>query len=124
MAALTQDETSAKAEIVCRFENGQTVKSAYTVSENGVFVDVCGEGEIAFSLPAFEFDGETHTEIVAGKHTLEIRYEGRVCRYETDGKVVDLGYAAENRNGHYRAFAATGNNTLSVHITITEKDGE
>lgn len=124
VAALTQEKASAKAEIVCCFENGKTAKSAYTVSENGVFVEVCGEGEIAFSLPAFEFDGETHTEIVAGEHTLEIRYEGWVCRYETDGKVVDLGYAAENRNGHYRAFAATGKNALAVHITMTKQDGK
>ena len=124
VAALTQEKASAKAEIVCCFENGKTAKSAYTVSENGVFVEVCGEGEIAFSLPAFEFDGETHTEIVAETHTLEIRYEGWVCRYETDGEVVDLGYTAENRNGRYRAFAATGKNAIAVRMTITKQDDE
>lgn len=121
VAALTHGEKSAKAEIVCRFENGKTAKSAYTVSENGVSVAVCGEGEIAFSLPAFEFDGEAHTEITASVHALEICYEGWVCRYETDGEVIDLGFTAENRNGRYRAFAAVGEGALHVNILIFKK---
>ena len=124
ITALSQGKTDAKAELLCRFEGGKTVKSAVTVSKNGVLVEVCGDGEIAFSLPAFDFDGEAHTETSAKEYTLEIRYEGWVCRYETDARIVDLGFTAENRNGRYRAFAATGKGALSVRITIlpdTEK---
>jgi hypothetical protein len=121
VVALTQSDGCAKAEIVCCFESGKTVKSAYTVSENGVCVAVCGEGEIAFSLPAFEFDGETHTEITADEHTLQIRYEGWVCRYVTDGRIIDLNSVAENRNGRYRAFSAIGKEHLGVHIEILKE---
>jgi hypothetical protein len=121
VVALTQSDGCAKAEIVCCFESGKTVKSAYTVSENGVCVAVCGEGEIAFSLPAFAFDGETHTGITADEHTLQIRYEGWVCRYVTDGRIIDLNSVAENRNGRYRAFSAIGKEHLGVHIEILKE---
>lgn len=68
--------------------------------------------------PAFSFDGECITEITAREHTPEIRYQGRVCRYETDGRVADLGYTAQNRNGYYRAFAAVGECALHIKIII------
>jgi hypothetical protein len=57
-------------------------------------------------------------DIVAKKHTLEIRYGGWICRYESDGEIADLNCTAENRNGRYRAFAATGWDTLCVKINI------
>lgn len=123
VTALTQGEKCAHAEIACRFENGKTVKSTYTVSENGVYLDLRGEGELALALPAFDFDGEARTEITAKKQALEIRYEGWVCRYESDGEIVDLGYTVENRNGRYRAFAAVGESSLSVKISILEERG-
>lgn len=122
-AKLGHDDQTATAELLCCFANGIAVKGFYTVSENGVTVDLCGEGDIAFSLPAFAFDGETHTEITVAPNLLEIRYEGYVCRYETNGNVVDLGFTAENRNGCYRAYAAVNNKALHVKITI-EKDGK
>ena len=118
VVALSQDDGCAGSELCCRFADGKNVKSAITVSENGVLAEAFGDGEIAFSLPAFAFDGETNTEIVAGAHTLEIHYGGWVCRYETDGEITDLGFTAENRNGRYRAFAATGKNALCVQIRI------
>jgi hypothetical protein len=118
--ALSEGEQEASAALSCRFENGKTVNNRYTVSERGVSVELDGEGEIAFSLPAFDFDGEAHTEITADKHTLEIAFEGWVCRYSTDGEVVDLGFTAENRNGRYRAFAAVGKDALRVNIEILQ----
>ena len=117
------DDKAAALELLCSFANGMAVKGRYTVSEKGVTVDLLGEGDIAFSLPAFAFDGETHTEITVAPSLLEVRYEGYVCRYETSGNVVDLGFTAENRNGCYRAYAAVNNKALHVKITI-EKDGK
>lgn len=125
VTALSQGDKCARGELCYRFANGKTVKSVYTVSKNGVLVEAFGNGELAFSLPAFDFDGETHTEIVTDAHALEIHYEGWICRYETDGEVRALGYTAENRNGRYRAFAAVAENTLSVKISIfEERDSE
>ncbi len=118
VTALSHGEDSATTALVCRFANGETAKSAYTVSKNGVLIEIEGAGEIAFSLPAFAFDGERETRIVASENVLEIHYEGWVCRYETDGKIIDLDKTAQNRNGHYRAFAAVGEQTLGIKIEI------
>jgi hypothetical protein len=118
---LSHTDESATALLICRFSSGKAVKSRYTVSKNGVSVSIDGAGEIAFSLPAFEFDGETHTEITTDEHTLQIRYEGWVCRYVTDGRIIDLNSVAENRNGRYRAFSAIGKEHLGVHIEILKE---
>jgi hypothetical protein len=119
---LAHGERSARATLSCCFENGESVKSCYTVSENGVLIENSGKGEIAYLLPAFAFDGEVQTRITVADHTLEIGYGGWVCRYKTNGTVLDLGQSAENRNGAYRAFAATGKDTLCVQIEILREE--
>lgn len=109
----------AQASLLCRFENGKTVKEHYSVSESGVSVRLEGEGEVAFGLPALCFDGEKKVKIEAGAHTLCICYEGWRCRYTTDGAVLPCpDKIAANRNGHYRVFVAQAQKTLSVRIEI------
>ena len=56
-------DTSATVALLCRFPGGETVQSTYTVDKTGVSIEVCGNGEVAFSLPAFFFDGDTYTAI-------------------------------------------------------------
>lgn len=115
------DISSAFATLACRFETGKCVQEHYTVNENGVKIALEGDGKIAFSLPAFCFDGEKVPEIVAEKHTLTIGYEGWVCRYTTSGEIVDLNKIAANRNGHYHIFIATSENNLNVKIEIIKQ---
>ena len=67
------------------------------------------------------FDGETSPVIAAGAQSLTVSYRGWVCRYETDGEIVDLGYKAANRHGHYRAFAARGEDEITVTIRILKE---
>ena len=116
-------DTGTKAEyagatLLCRFAAGRTIKEHYTVSKQGVSVTLEGDGEIAFSLPAFCFDGEKLPKIVAERRSLTISYEGWVCRYTTDGSILDLDQIAANRNGHYRVFLAAAQNVLNVNIEI------
>ncbi len=116
---LTKDDAAAAASMLCRFADGQSVRESYTVGENGVQIDVTGEGTLAYMLPAFFFDGEAHPEIRLDGRTLRIFYDGWLCRYCTDGEITDLGKIAANRNGHYRAFAAVAEKNLRVRIEIT-----
>lgn len=118
VSALSEGKQEANAEIICRFTNGKITKNRYTVAENGVLIEISCEGKLAHMLPAFAFDGETETTIQASAHELTIAYRGWLCRYTTTGEIVDLSVTARNRNGHYRAFAAVGENTLSVEISI------
>ena len=92
----------------------------YTLSAEGVNIENRGKGKIFYMLPAFDFDGEKHTEITCGETELAVSYEGWTCRYRTDGKILDSGKTAANRNGHYRVFYAEGTDQLTVKIEITK----
>ena len=111
------DENSAFADIICR-HNGAEVISKYTLNENGVNIDVYGDGEVAFMLPAFSFDGETASEIRSTENILEIFYEDWICRYSTNGSIADLKIRGGNRNGIYEAYFAKENKNLNVKIEI------
>lgn len=110
----------ASATLLCRFVNERTIKECYTVNEGGVSIRAEGDGEIGYVLPAFCFDGEVSPKIVAEKNSLTVSYDGWVCRYITDGRILNLNKIAANRNGHYRLFLATAQNALNVKIEITK----
>ena len=118
VTALSHGDEVANAEMLCRFENGKATKNRYTVSKSGVMIEITGEEKVAHMLPAFAFDGECETSIVCTENTLEVIYKGWMCRYTTSGRIVDLEKTAQNRNGHYRAFAAIGSEQLNVQIEI------
>ena len=88
------------------------------LSSAGLESTLKGTGEVAMRLPAFAFDGERETLVSCDGKSLEIRYRGWVCRYETDGTVRDTGEVCCNRNGRYRAFEARGEKSLSVRVSI------
>ena len=111
---------SASATISCKFADGKTVREGYTVSKDGVSVCVDGDGRIGYTLPAFCFDGETTPSITVGENELTVEYEGWICRYTTDGVISDMKKTAANRNGHYRTFIATSQNTVNIKIQITK----
>ncbi|MBO5790361.1 MAG: hypothetical protein J6R40_04305, partial [Clostridia bacterium] len=114
-------DSLAQAELLCRFADGQAVRSKYTVTEDGITVDVLGENEVALLLPAFHFDGAQHTEIIQSDQRLSVAYGGWVCYYETDGALLDLKQTGGNRHGHYRAFCATASKRLQVRICISKQ---
>ena len=112
------DEQSAEVLFRCVNKAGKTVLAKYKVDASGVQIEITGEGKVACMLPAFAFDGETHTEIRAEENSLTVSYEGSRCRYTTDGILVDMNQLAGNRNGHYRVFRAEAENRVKVHIEI------
>ena len=114
-------DDSAWATLRCQFADGRSVLEAYNVSADGVDIALKSEGSFGYALPAFSFDGEASPTIVATENTLTVSYLGWVCRYTTDGTILALGKTAANRNGHYQAFLATGNDTLHIKITITKE---
>ena len=113
----TRDD-AAFAVLSCDFPTEGSVETRYTVSEDGVDIEVLGDREIAYLLPAFHFDGETYSEITMKESTLTVSYQGWLCRYTVNGRIEDLGRSACNRNGHYRAFLATGKERLKISVEI------
>jgi hypothetical protein len=94
------------------------LRADYKIDSDGVTVTVSGEGQILHLLPAFSFDGEKETKITLQDKTLEIEYEGHVCRFTTDGIIRDLGKTAYNRNGYYRLFYADNQDSLTIKIEL------
>ena len=113
-------ESKATASLKCLFNGEKSVTESYTVDESGVTVTAKGEGRVGFALPAFDFDGETHTNISACEHSLTVAYDGWLCRYTTDGTIVDLNQPTANRNGHYKTFLAIGEQELNIKIEIVK----
>ena len=120
LVSLREELDCASAEISCAFSDSRIISTLCKVGGDGVCLELSGNGDIACMLPAFTFDGEESTEIAESDSTLTVSYGGWVCLYETDGKILDLGFTSANRNGHYRAFCAESRDTLKVKITVNK----
>lgn len=120
LVSLREELDCASAEISCAFSDKRIISTLCKVGGDGVCLELSGNGDIACMLPAFTFDGEESTDIAESDSTLTVSYGGWVCLYETDGKILDLGFTSANRNGHYRAFCAESRDTLKVKITINK----
>ena len=120
--ALEAEEDRAWIQAECCFGD-KRASVRYTLDWDGLTVEVSGTGAVACLLPAFCYDGEQAARIEAGEQTLAVSYEGWQCRSVTDGRILDLHRVGGNRNGHYKAFCAAGENRLRVRIRI-EKDEE
>ncbi|MBQ9431721.1 MAG: hypothetical protein IJU44_09240 [Kiritimatiellae bacterium] len=88
------------------------------LTKDGLSSELRGEGDVAISLPAFEFDGKEKTGISCADGALIVRYRGWRCVYRTGGTIVDTGISCCNRNGRYRAFEARGKGRLSFSVSI------
>ena len=112
------DEDSAYAALKTVFPNEKNLITEYTVNADGVRIEVSGEGNPAYQLPAFYFDGEIYTEIVFEENMLSISYKGWKCRYITNGKIIDGQAIGANRNGYYRSYMAISKNHLCITVEI------
>ena len=89
-----------------------------TLSAAGMEMALSGPGEVALSLPLFEFDGERHAMVRREEHRVSVVYRGWRCTYETDGALAATGISAANRNGRYLRFEARGKGALRVRVRI------
>lgn len=114
-------EDTAAVQMLSEFENGTVLLHDYKVSKSGVDITVReakGEKASCFSFLAFDFDGETSTEIAVSETSVSVTYEGWKCIYETNGRIFTKDEYAENRNGRYQVFYAEAKDVLSLHIAI------
>jgi hypothetical protein len=94
------------------------LQADYAINEEGVAITVTGDENVLHMLPAFYFDGEKETEITLLNNVLQIKYDGWICQYSSNGKIQKLGKTARNRNGYYKLFYAKNDNSLTVNINI------
>lgn len=111
-------ETCGRIKFACKMACGKTLYETCTVSDDGVTVQVEGEGELCILFPTFAFDGKQYTETVFTEKSAEVIYKGYRCRYVTSGKMEEKNDMYANRNGHYKAAAACGENSVTLQISI------
>ena len=115
----SQNAVSAGAALRSTLPNGKKLDSSFSVSAEGVEIEVTGEGDIGFSLPAFFFDGRDHTMIEASEKELTVFYQGFTCRYTVSGRISGGDKLACSRNGYYKAYLATAKDYLRVSVQIS-----
>ncbi len=101
---VTEDSAFLKAE--CEKDGNRYIEEI-TITKD--FVEIVSPDSDDIYFPAFLFDGETYTEIVANQNAVSVSYKGHKVTYTSNGKITDLNKEYANRNGHYRAFSAKGN---------------
>ena len=108
-----------KAEMgVVEWTDGKAVWSN-RLTPKGLEMTLWGEGMQTLTLPAFAFDGETRPTIVCDGKSLSVSYAGSICKFCTDGEIVDTGKTYGNRSGHYRRFDAKSPGRLTVRVSIS-----
>jgi len=122
VVSTSSDDSSAYAEIACVFPGDIRVTSKYKVNSDGVSIDVSGDGETLFVVPAFCFDGEVCTQIEAAENTLSVTYRGFTCKYTASGKISETGRMTGSRSGHYKEFVVCGNDGIKINIEIIGSD--
>ena len=113
-------ERCSPGEAVFRYPGGRWTTK---VGADEIEMSVEQEGDIVFSLPVFDFDGEAHTGIECSPGKLAVSYRGWRCCYKSDSPIIDTGKVFGNRNGHYRLFEAHGKNRICVHARIVKQEG-
>ena len=109
----------AYVELKCDFANESAI-SRYMVDKSGISITNEAKNEVLYMLPVFCFDGETYSDIAVTENTVTVRFGGWECKYSSDGKILDSGKVAANRNGHYKILYAEGKRNLNVKIEIRE----
>lgn len=91
------------------------------LSRKGLSMTLKGKGELRMTLPAMEYDGETHTEISCDGKTLSVSFKEWDCTYVTDSHIQDTEMTYGSRNGHLRRFDVTGTDRIHVTACIKHK---
>lgn len=97
---------------------GKKIKSKYTLSETGVEIKSEAEGEFAFLVPAFHFDGKDYSEVTLENNILKINYQGNNCVYIANANIKESGKLSANRNGIYKSYIIDAENSLNITIEI------
>ena len=115
-----ENETPEYVELIfeCKSGLGVSFVERCRVSDDGVEIEVEGDGEVKILFPVFKFDGKNSTEVSLSEQALEVRYMGHKCLFETDDKIIDENTELANRNGHYMAYSAYGRDKVNLKIKL------
>jgi hypothetical protein len=99
-------------------EEGAALAWETRLCGKGLSMRLSGADELAFTVPAFVFDGARQTRVTVTPGTLTVTFDGWTCRYTTSGAFCDTQRVYGNRNGHYRRYEARGKAPLTLKAEI------
>ena len=102
----------------CETCDGAKVFQTCILSDDGVEVRASGNGDVRILFVLFDYDGEQETKISVSEKSAIVSYKGSRCVYSTNGVITDMNRMYANRNGHYRAMAANGKDSVSLKIEM------
>ena len=102
----------------CEICGGTKVSQTCILSEDGVEVRASGNGEVRILFVLLVYDGEQETKITFAEKSAAVSYKGSQCIYSTNGTITNMNQIYANRNGHYRAMAASGKDSVSLKIKM------
>ena len=102
----------------CTLKNGLSFNKTCTLSDSGVEIVIDGNENLELLFPVFDFDGKEHTEIQLSGKELILKYHGHECKFTASELISDKNEVYANRNGHYKKFAVSGKNKLSLKIEM------
>lgn len=93
------------------------------VAPDGVSMELAGTPgeELALTIPVFDFDGESHTEIRVQRQNLSVCFNGWSSCVSTSGEFVNTKMRYGNRNGYSIRYEARDANRLKVAFRIVPK---
>lgn len=112
-----EDSELVAFELICT-AGGRKLTEAYEVSADGVKITVSGEGEIAYAIPIFRFDGKVEAEVKKAENRIVLFYEGSSYAVEADCSLIADGVDFYNRNGAYTLYHAQGHDKICLKLTI------
>lgn len=114
----TQTEEYVCAEFECIYNGRKIFNEKCTLSDDGAYIELSGDGALEILFPVFYFDGKNYTDITGDTKSVCAHYMGHVCRYSSESDIVDMAAIYSNRNGKYKAFKAVGKNKVRLKIEL------
>lgn len=111
----SESEEKVTAKFQNTLNNGEVIIENYSLTSNGLDIEISGNANAGIMIPVLDFDGQKNSKVIMEENSISIEYEGSVCKNIFDGVIEGDFEIYHNRNGRYRLYKMYGKN---LHIEI------
>lgn len=112
-------DTYSMCELKITIDGKKELKETVTVTNEGVAIEVSGDENLIFMLPAIKTDGTYESQISLKENNLSLTFMEHNLTYSTNGKISYTDNTVANRNGIYYVYEIKGDNNLKIDIAIS-----
>ena len=111
-------DTYSMCELKITLGDEKELTETITVTNNGVDIEVKGDENLLFMLPAIKTDGKYNSEVTLKDNSLSLTFMGHKVTYTVNGEISYTENTVSNRNGIYYVYEAKAKDVLKVNVTI------